>query len=105
MRPAVNIPPVAGYLYILECADGSHYTGSTTDPDLRLSEHQLGVASAYTRCRLPVTLVYSCEFSTYYAAFERERQIKNWSHSKKEALIRGDFDLLKRLSRGGRPLR
>jgi len=52
-----------------------------------------------------VTLVYSCEFSTYYAAFERERQIKNWSHSKKEALIRGDFDLLKRLSRGGRPLR
>ena len=51
-----------GYMYILECADGSYYTGSTTDLELRLQQHQSGEGANHTRKRLPVRLVYYEEF-------------------------------------------
>jgi putative endonuclease len=90
---------VKAWLYILRCADGSYYTGSTNNLPLRLAEHQTGEGSAYTRCRLPVELVYSQEFPSEHEAFLRERQVKGWSRAKKQALIRGDFEALVELSK------
>jgi predicted GIY-YIG superfamily endonuclease len=90
---------VKAYLYILKCADGSYYTGSTNNLALRLAQHGAGEGSAYTRTRLPVELVYSQEFPSEHEAFLRERQVKGWSRAKKQALIREDFEALVELSR------
>ena len=79
---------------MLECSDGTYYTGSTTDIDSRLYEHQIGVYDGYTARRRPLKLVWSDDFPDYQQAFEWERQIKRRSHKKKEALINGDFELL-----------
>ena len=87
------------YVCILECSDKSYYTGKTPDLDRRLSEHEEGVGSDYTRRRRPVKCVWSDVFPDDAQAFEVERQIKGWSHAKKEALIRGDFDLIHKLAR------
>jgi putative endonuclease len=90
---------MTAWLYILKCADGSYYAGSTTNLSLRLTQHQAGEGSVYTRGRLPVELVYVQEFQSEHEAFLRERQVKGWSRAKKEALIDGDFEALVELSR------
>jgi putative endonuclease len=77
-----------GYTYILECADGSYYTGSTTDLDLRVKQHQSGEGANHTKKRLPVKLVYYEEFNRIDLAFYREKQIQGWRHDKKKALIK-----------------
>ncbi len=87
-----------GYLYILECVDGSYYTGSTTDLEKRLLQHQAGIGAKHTRKRLPVKLVYFEEFDRIDAAFQREKQIQGWSRQKKEALINVSIEELVRLS-------
>jgi len=80
-------------VYVLECGDGSYYTGITASLDQRFREHQNGVdAKAYTFSRRPVNLVWSQSFATEQEAFVTERQIKGWSRAKKEALIRGDWE-------------
>lgn len=89
-----------GYMYILKCVDGSYYTGSTVDLEKRLWQHQNGEGANYTKKHLPVELVYSEEFSTVEAAYEREKQIQKWTRKKKEALIRGDFNTLHKLAVG-----
>ena len=89
----------SGWLYILQCADGSYYVGSTTNLDLRLAEHEAGMGGEFTSQRLPVKLVYSQWFQDYQQAFERERQVKGWSRAKKQCLIRGDFGALIGLSK------
>ncbi len=81
-------------MYILECADGSFYTGSARNLAKRFIKHMAGEGSNHTKYRLPVKLVY-CE---YYAridyAFNREKQVQGWSREKKIALIEGrDSDL------------
>ena len=76
-----------GFMYILECSDGSYYTGSTNDLDRRLEQHQKGEGANYTKKRLPVNLVYYEEFNRIDQAFYREKQVQGWSRSKKEALI------------------
>jgi putative endonuclease len=86
------------WIYILECADGKYYTGSTTDLQKRLYEHQTKKYNGYTSYRLPVKLVFSQMFNSYHEAYQFERKIKNWSHAKKEALIKGDFSQLHKLS-------
>jgi putative endonuclease len=88
-----------GYLYMLRCADGSYYVGSTTNSELRVAQHEAGEGGAYTSQRLPVRLVYTCEFDTLDEAFLRERQVKGWSRRKKEALVRGDYEALVELSK------
>jgi putative endonuclease len=88
-----------GYLYMLRCADGSYYVGSTTNLELRVAQHEAGEGGAYTSQRLPVRLVYTCEFDTLHEAFLRERQVKGWSRRKKEALVRGDYEALVELSK------
>ena len=81
------------YVYILKCADGSYYTGSTDDLAKRIWQHQEGVTpSSYTFSRRPVELVWNEEVATYHEALTHERPIKGWSRAKKEALIRGDFE-------------
>lgn len=83
-------------VYILECSDGSYYTGSTEDLKKRLWEHEQGVSpSSYTYTRRPVRLVWTSEETRhYYDALRWERQIKGWSRAKKQALIRGEFDAI-----------
>ncbi|MCI5159120.1 MAG: GIY-YIG nuclease family protein [Candidatus Electrothrix sp. AUS1_2] len=87
-----------GYMYILECADGSYYTGSTKDLERRLAQHQAGEGSRHTARRLPVKLLYYEEFSRIDEAFYREKQVQGWSRKKKEALMRGMTEELKRLA-------
>lgn len=91
--------PTPYFVYILECADNSYYTGKTRDLDRRISEHQEGVGSDYTRRRRPVHCVWNDVFPDDAQAFEAERKIKGWSHAKKAALIAGDFDLIHELAK------
>ncbi len=87
------------WVYILRCADDSYYTGHPDNLEKRLAEHQSGIYDGYTSARLPVTLVFSQEFSTRLEALICERQIKGWSRKKKEAMIRGDWAEVSRLAR------
>ena len=82
------------WTYILECADGSYYVGSTIDLERRVSDHNLGLGAAYTRPRRrrPVTLRWSAEFTRVDDAFRFEKQIQNWSRAKRTALIEGRLD-------------
>ncbi|MCK6553085.1 GIY-YIG nuclease family protein [Candidatus Binatia bacterium] len=88
------------WVYLLRCADGSFYVGHTDNLEQRMEQHRSGELGGYTSTRRPVDLVYSEEFSTRDEAFAAERQIKGWSRKKKEALIRGDWEEIKRLARG-----
>ena len=90
------------YLYILRCRDGSYYVGHTDDLEKRMVEHAEGICGGYTARRRPVELVFADEFSTREETIERERQLKGWSRKKKEALIRRDWESLRRLARGPR---
>ena len=89
---------IRGYTYILLCADGSYYTGSTKRLDLRLKQHQTGVGANHTRKYGPVELVYYEEYTRIDVAFYREKQIQRWSRAKKKALIDGDTNQLIRES-------
>ena len=86
-------------MYILECSDGSYYTGSTIDLELRVQQHQNAEGANHTKKRLPVKLVYCEEFSRIDEAFYREKQIQGWSRKKKEALIKSKHNLLPALSK------
>ena len=81
-------------VYILECSDGSYYTGSAADLTRRLWEHETGaLPSAYTFSRRPLKLVWTSEeVARYSDALRFERQIKGWSRAKKAALIRGNYE-------------
>lgn len=85
-------------MYILECADGSYYTGSTNNLELRLTQHQNGEGANHTKKRLPVKLVYYEEFQRIDFAFYREKQVQGWSRNKKEALINSNTKELLLLS-------
>lgn len=90
---------MGAWLYILRCADGSYYVGTTRDSlETRVAQHQAGTFAGYTR-RLPVALVFHQFFDHVEDAIAAERQIKGWRREKKEALIRGDFAALSALSR------
>jgi len=87
------------YMYILECADGSYYTGSTWDLDRRLREHQNGEGANHTKKRLPVKLIYYEAYDRVEDAFLREKQVQGWSRRKKEALMAGNREKLIEFSR------
>jgi putative endonuclease len=74
-------------MYILECADGTYYTGSTVNLEKRVWEHQNLSGARYTQKKHPVRLVYFEEYSRIDEAFYREKQVQKWSHGKKKALI------------------
>ena len=88
------------WIYILQCADGSYYTGHTNNLEKRVAEHQTGEITGYTSKRRPVTLVFCEEMQTRQDVFARERQIKGWGRKKKEALMKGDWEQLSKLSKG-----
>jgi predicted GIY-YIG superfamily endonuclease len=91
------------WVYILTCADGSYYVGHSDDLELRIAAHQDGTFGGYTQSRRPVALSYAEPFDSRDDAFRRERQIKGWSRSKKEALMRQDWRELQRLSKTAHP--
>lgn len=91
---AKNTAPVShkeagAYTYILECNDGTLYTGYTVNLPRRLAMHNAGKASRCTRCRLPVRLVYYESFATKSEAMRRECAIKKLTRRQKLALIAG----------------
>jgi type I site-specific restriction endonuclease len=106
-RPATTVAepveaPVeaAPCMYILQCADGSFYTGSTKNLSLRLLQHRDREGGArHTAARLPVELVYYETFERIDEAFRREKQVQGWSRAKKLALIKGNPQRLSELSR------
>lgn len=75
------------YVYILRCADGSFYTGWTTDPERRAKVHNSGKGAKYTRSRRPVELIYYESFDDKIEAQRRECAIKKLTRAEKEALI------------------
>ncbi len=79
------------FVYILKCADGTYYTGWTTDPERRVRTHNSGKGARYTRARRPVDLVYLEEYDDKISAQKREYAIKRLSRSEKEELI-GSYD-------------
>ena len=87
-----------GYMYILLCANGQCYTGSTNDLNRRLAEHQNGEGANFTKKHLPVELVYFEEFQRIDEAFYREKQVQGWSRRKKEAMINSEHYKLHDLS-------
>ena len=87
------------FVYILRCADESFYVGITQDLDARLKAHNDGQGTAYTFKRRPVSLVYSERYESDTQGVARERQLKRWSRSKKQALVSGDLQKLKCLSK------
>lgn len=76
------------FVYVLECADGSFYTGYTTDVERRVAEHDAGEGAKYTRGRTPVELVHVEAFSSQSAAMGREYDVKQLSRVQKERLVR-----------------
>ena len=78
---------MAFYCYILECSDGTYYTGWSTDPQRRLRQHNHGAGARYTRSRRPVRLAYVEELPDKVSALKRERAIKALSRPRKEKLI------------------
>ena len=85
-----------GYMYILECSNGSLYVGSTKYLFKRVEQHNLGKGANFTKKHLPVKLVYYEEYHRIDLAFYREKQVQGWSRRKKTALIKGfKFELPK----------
>ncbi|MGI8559792.1 MAG: GIY-YIG nuclease family protein [Solirubrobacteraceae bacterium] len=74
------------WVYMLRCCDGSLYTGWTTDLERRVSEHNAGKASRYTRSRLPVQLAFSLELAEKSSARREEVRIKRLTRREKDAL-------------------
>ncbi len=78
---------MGNYIYIVECADGTWYTGWTTDPERRVRVHNSGKGAKYTRSRLPVRLIYTEEYETAVEAQRREYALKRLTRAQKEALV------------------
>lgn len=95
-------------VYILQCANGQYYVGSTNNLADRLKEHEgsgstgspRGFKGAkFTKAHMPVKLVYTEEYEDEHQARMREQQLHGWTRAKKEALISGDIEKLKQLSK------
>ncbi|SFS42478.1 putative endonuclease [Zhouia amylolytica] len=86
-------------VYIVECADGSFYTGITSDIERRISEHNTGIDNlAYTFKRRPVVLKWYERFTAPRETIKVEKQLKGWSKRKKKALIKENLDKLVQFS-------
>ena len=87
------------WIYILECRDGSYYTGHTDDIDHRIAQHDAGLGGEHTRRRLPVTLRFIEGFGTRAEALAMELRVKGWSRAKKQALFARDWQRLHELAK------
>ena len=86
------------WFYILRLQSGTLYPGATTDLRRRWQEHTAGTACRTTKIDPPAALVYHEKFATFSDARHREAQIKRWRKRKKEALVAGNKDLLRKLA-------
>jgi len=87
------------WVYIVRCADESYYVGVTSNIGVRISQHNSNdFPTSYCATRRPVVLVYEEAFSSVDEAIAAEKKIKGWSRAKKAALIRGDWNELRRLA-------
>ncbi len=77
------------FVYILECSDGSFYTGYTNNLPKRVKLHNKGGGSKYVKTRLPAELIYSRKYQFYKTAILEERRIKTLTRKQKEQLIAG----------------
>ena len=75
------------FIYIIQCADGSLYTGITTDVAQRFAEHQAGTAARYTRSHKPIEIVYQEKHASRSAALKREVEIKKLPRTRKMRLF------------------
>jgi len=75
------------HVYILECADGTYYTGYTTDVERRVDEHNAGTGAKYTRGRTPVEVIHTETYDSQSAAMQREYAIKQLQRPAKEELV------------------
>jgi len=87
------------FTYMLLCSDKSYYVGHTDDLELRLAQHETDVTGGYTATRRPIQLVWFEEFPTREEAKMAEAQLKKWSRRKKEVLIAGKIDEMKKAAR------
>jgi len=88
------------YCYLLRCADGSYYCGSTrSELHIRVEQHRSGFGSEYTAKRLPIEVMWAAEFERIDDAYVLEKRIQGWSRAKREALIAGEFERLPGLSK------
>jgi putative endonuclease len=76
------------YLYLVRCADGSLYTGVTTDVDRRMKAHQANRGAKYLRGRSPLKLVFKEKIGAKRLALQVEYAVKRWPRAKKEKLVR-----------------
>lgn len=81
------------YVYIIECQNGTYYTGLTWKPDLRFEQHLSGLGGKYTAKYGVKALVYCEEHSDINKARAREQQIKGWSQEKKRRILIDNFKL------------
>ncbi|MEL4318151.1 GIY-YIG nuclease family protein [Leifsonia sp. YIM 134122] len=75
------------FMYILECRDGTFYTGSTTHLRARVAQHREGDGAKYTARRRPIRVRYYEEYARIGEAFAREKMVQGWNHERKEWLI------------------
>jgi putative endonuclease len=78
------------FVYIIECGDGSLYTGITTDLERRLTQHRAGKGGHYTRSHKAVRVAYSEAQPDRSAAQKREAEIKKWTREQKLTLVAAD---------------
>ncbi|MEB3287797.1 MAG: GIY-YIG nuclease family protein [Vampirovibrionales bacterium] len=98
LKPLLPPEGSAFYTYILLCADGTFYTGWTTDVGKRLKVHNEGKGAKYTRCRLPVSLIGFWKFETKSEAMKLEHWIKQLPRTAKQRFIQDEkipLDFLK----------
>ena len=86
---------MAGFMYILKCANGTFYVGSTKNLIRRIHEHKTGNGANHTKRYGPVELVYFEIYQRIDFAYYREKQIQGWTRKKKQALIDGEYPNLK----------
>ncbi len=87
-HPRADRGPASWFVYLVRCADGTFYAGSTTDIDARARAHNEGRGARYTSGRRPVTVVYREACESRSAALRREHALKRLTRSGKEALTR-----------------
>jgi putative endonuclease len=75
------------FVYVVRCADGTLYTGYTTDVQRRVAEHDAGEGAKYTRGRTPVELVHVESYDSRGEAMSREHEIKQYSRTRKQELL------------------
>ena len=86
---------------MLRCRDGGYYVGATrAGLEQRVAQHDAGTFGGFTAGKRPVTLVFHQHFPDITDAIAAERQLKGWSRAKKEALMAGDWNLVRALARG-----